>query len=300
MTRLWKSRVNGVKKLWGFQMNREFRQLLRSILFVPGTRPDRFDKAVASGADVVCVDLEDAVADKDKSHARSLVAPFFNAPREGKALRSLRINQLASENGLRDMLTLLEMDSSPDLVLLPKVESAQEIAWFRSVMNSRYPALNIVALIETPEGLNNAADIARSEGVVAIVFGSADYSAEVGCDMSWEALQYGRGCIIQAAAMAGVQAIDGAWLNLDDNEGLLEETRRVSALGFVGRPALHPRQVAWIHKGLSPDEEALSQARRIVEAYRANRGGVLSVDGRMVDAPVVERALRMVEASERA
>lgn len=266
----------------------------RSILFVPATRPDRYAKAVDSGADVVCVDLEDAVSLADKDRARELVTAFFAEPRKRGEKRVLRINQLASEHGLKDMLLLLNMNKMPDMVLLPKVESVEDINGFNQIFSVSKNKLALMALIETAKGLENAMSIAAADNVNCIVFGSADYSAEIGSDMGWDALQYGRGRIVQAAGQAGIDAIDGAWLDLQDDVGLIKESQRVAAMGFVGKPALHPKQVAGLHRAFTPSEEDVQQAQRIVDAYQKNAGGVLSVDGRMIDAPVVARALRLV------
>ncbi|WP_444930479.1 HpcH/HpaI aldolase/citrate lyase family protein [Microbulbifer sp. SSSA002] len=273
-------------------------QLFRSVLFVPATRPDRYKKAIQSGADIACVDLENAVALGDKDMAREQVIRFFTMESDSKIQRALRINELESDHGIKDMLMLLALDRLPDIIIIPKVQSAEEVVGFCQVMAPSHKTIRIMALLESPKGLENALSIAQADGVVCLAFGTADYSAAVGSDMGWDALHYGRGRLVQAAAFAGIHAVDGPWLDIEDNEGLLNETRRVSALGFSGKVAIHPRQVVAIHRGLAPSSEALSHARRVVQAYEQNCGGVLVVDGQMVDMPVVERALKIVAAAK--
>ncbi|GAA5442179.1 citrate lyase subunit beta [Microbulbifer sp. NBRC 101763] len=280
-------------------MDRETVCFFRSILFVPATRPDRYIKALMSEADVACVDLEDAVAPGEKEAAREKVVDFFKAETSNSIQRALRINHLASEQGLRDMLLILKMEPLPDIVMIPKVESSEEIAWFNEVMTSLDHPVRLIPLVETTKGLENAIKIAMAPNVVAIGFGSADYSSEVRGDMSWDSLLYARGRIAQAAGHANIAAIDGPWLDLGDDRGLLEDTQKITALGFTGKIALHPGQLRGIHRGVSPSEESLRQAQKIVDAYRANRGGVLVVDGRMVDIPVVERAQRLINLANR-
>ncbi|WP_444890766.1 HpcH/HpaI aldolase/citrate lyase family protein [Microbulbifer sp. DLAB2-AA] len=273
--------------------------LCRSILFVPASRPDRYQKAFTSGADIACIDLEDAVAPEFKKAARQNVAEFFPPPDTQSSLRALRINQLSSEAGLRDVLLLLGMGSKPDIVILPKVESAEEISWFNDLLAPVEQSIGLLPLVESAKGLQNSLDIASSDNVLAIGFGFADFCAEVGADISWESLRYARGRILQAAAYAHIDAVDGPYLDLEDLEGLLQETQNVAALGFRGKIVLHPRQIDPVHQGLSPTEETVQRARKIVQAFKENPSGVVVVDGRMVDLPVVERARKLVTLVDR-
>ncbi|MCO1334522.1 CoA ester lyase [Microbulbifer sp. OS29] len=265
---------------------------------MPATRPDRYEKAIASGADIACVDLENSVALSEKDAAREQVVNFFSGKKNIGAQRALRINQLDSDLGIKDMLMLLTLSRLPDIIMIPKVQSAEEVIGFSQVMAPSHKKICIMPLIESPKGLENALSIAQVDSVVCLAFGAADYSSVVGSDMSWDALLYGRGRLVQAAAFAGIDAVDGPWLELKDEKGLLEETKRVSALGFSGKIAVHPKQIKPIHHGLAPSNEALSHAQRVVQAYEENHGGILVVDGQMVDMPVVERALKIVAASK--
>lgn len=265
---------------------------------MPATRPERYAKAVASGADAICIDLEDAVAPKDKDNARVLSFPFFAEPRTGLEQRVLRINGLDTAYGLKDILYLIEADIAPDVVCIPKVTSPVEISLFNALVKDKHPNLAICALIETAEGLRNAVTIAQMPNVTYIGFGSADYSAEIGSTMGWDALIWARGQITHAAGLGGIDAMDGAWLALDDLDGLARETKRIADLGFTSRVALHPKQVPVINKIFSPDAKEIEGAQKIITAHEANKGGVLTVGGRMVDAAVVRRAMKTIKLAK--
>ncbi|QFT55540.1 CoA ester lyase [Microbulbifer sp. THAF38] len=268
----------------------------RSILFVPASRPSRYRKAVAGGADIACVDLEDVITPGIKVAAWQNVRNLFTS---SDGLRVLKINPLSSESGLRDVLLLLEQVSKPDIILLPKVESAEEIAWLNQLIEPVEQPIGLLPLIETAKGLQNSREIATSKNVLAIAFGSVGLCTEIGVDMSWDSLFYARSRILQAATYANIGAIDGPCFDLEDTEGLLREAQRVAALGFSGKVALNPRQIDPIHQGFSPTEESLQSAHKIVQAFKANSNRVLVVDGRMVDLPVIERALKLVSPIEK-
>lgn len=262
----------------------------RSILFVPANRSDRYQKAIDSGADVVVVDLEDAVALDKKDNAREMIGGFFEEPRRRKEQRALRINQCASCHGIKDLQLLLSMKTLPDLLLLPKVESGSDIRWLNTLLADAGKNIDIMALVETAAGLENSLSIAAQDNVKAIVFGTADYSAEIGSTMEWDALLFGRSRIVQAAGANGIAAIDGAWLDFHDDIGLVDEVRKSAKMGFIGKPAIHPKQVKFIHQAFQADEKDLEKAQEIVDAYDRSEGGVVTVGGQMIDAPVVRRA----------
>jgi len=261
--------------------------LARAILFVPGHRRDRFSKALAAGADAVVLDLEDAVPPSEKAAARAavLAAP---APPAGVAL-GVRINALPTPDGIADLAAILAA-SAPDFLMLPKVEAAEELRIVYRVL----PAPALVALIESAEGLAGAGRIAAEPGCAALAFGGVDLAADLGCAVAWEPLLPHRAALIAAAARAGRAAFDVPFLGLDDEAGLIEETRRVASLGFTGKLAIHPRQVAPVQAVFTPAEAEVARARRILAAMEAAEGGVCVVDGRMVDAPVARAARRIL------
>ncbi|MDH3738633.1 MAG: CoA ester lyase, partial [Alphaproteobacteria bacterium] len=256
-------------------------------------------KAAATGADAVCVDLEDAVAPADKPAARAAVWDQLAVLRSLQVPSILRINALTSAEGVRDMVALIESPSAPDALFLPKCDSAEEVRWIDSLLSDRHRAMTTLPIIETASGLDNVAAIAgASSRVSAMAFGSADYSAEIGSDMGWDALAYARGRIAAAAGQNGVAAIDGVWLDYKDDDGLRGETTRVATMGFTGKIAIHPQQVAVINQVFTPADDDIARAQRIVEAAAAAGGGVTTLDGQMIDEPVVQSARRIVAVAQ--
>jgi (S)-citramalyl-CoA lyase len=260
---------------------------MQSLLFVPGARPDRFAGALASGADAVCIDLEDAVPADGKDAARRAALDALGDPR-----LVLRINGLGTDFGRSDLDMLGATLQRPPLLLLPKVESAAELA----------PAialdLPLVPLIETPKGLRVAHEIAAARNVVAMMFGGGDFSAELGVELAWEPLLFARSQFVLACAEAGVPAIDVPFIKLDDEAGLTEETRRAKALGFAAKAAIHPKQVAALHAVLRPTGEEIAEALAADQAFRAAGGAAVRFNGRMLEAPVMRRYHRILEQGQ--
>ncbi len=257
---------------------------ISTVLFVPGSRPERFEKALASGADVVCIDLEDAVAANAKGDARSAAMQALAA---GNSRLSVRINGLATEHGLRDLLAIKEAGTLPPLLFIPMVESVRDIAIARSVLGIATQSL--VPLIETTAALRVAHEIARAEGVAAMMFGGGDLSAELGVELAWEPLAAARGQFVLACAALGIGLIDVPFIHLQDEDGLAEETAKANRLGFTAKAAIHPNQVPAIQRVFRPTEADVAEAREAIEAYRAAGGKAISHQGRMLEAPVIRR-----------
>lgn len=265
--------------------------LARSILFVPGHRSDRFAKALATGADAVVIDLEDAVPAAEKPAARAAALARPAAP-AGIAL-GIRMNPLPTADGMTDLAALLGA-TAPDFLMLPKVEAPEELRIVARAFAGHPRAPQLVALIESAEGLARAAAIAAEPGCAALGFGGVDLAADLGCQVAWEPLLPHRGALVAAAARSGRGLVDVPFLGLDDEAGLAEETRRVAALGFTAKLAIHPRQVATIQSVLTPTPEQADWARRILDALDQAAGGVCVVDGKMVDLPVARAARRIL------
>lgn len=270
----------------------------RSILFVPGNRPERFDKALYSGADMICVDLEDALLPDQKSLSRDQALEYVSTPSPHNTLKSLRINPIKSVFGLEDLLALSKLDILPTVLLIPKVNHRKEIQIIKEILGDRADAISFFALLETPEGIANATDIANQENVDCLLFGSADWSAECNANMSWDTLLAPRSQIVQAAAQAGIIAMDGAWLDFNDDQGLKAETIKIARMGFVGKPILHPKQLQSVHDAFRPSKEAVEKAQSIITALESTPNGVLIVDGRMVDKPLIIAAQRTLKLSQ--
>ena len=286
----------------------------RSILFVPGDRPDRFAKALAAGADAICIDLEDAVAPGRKAGARTSVARFLaempssSRPRAGDASGSrlhiiVRVNDPDSDEGRRDAGALAG-GLRPDAFMIPKVTTADGMHRAGCLLGEDVP---LIPIIETALGLENAVQIgaaspargvsrARAAPTVgALIFGGFDLSAELGAEPGWEPLLYARSRVVHAAALSELDAIDMPSRDLRDLAGLRSEAVKARRLGFAGKVAIHPAQIPVIHEVFTPSPEEVKRARRILDADRAAGGGAVALEGRMVDRPVVEAARRVLD-----
>ncbi len=253
---------------------------------MPATRPELVPKALASGADVVILDLEDAVAADDKETARRMVAEL--PPRPDVVVRC---NPPSSPNGQADLEMLRSSSWSGGLVL-PKVEGAGEVA---QVVGAVSGPLAVLAMIESAVGLCRAAEIAAADGVVRMAFGAVDYQRDLDLTDDERGLDHPRSVLAVQSRAAGLPApVDGPVVALDDAEALRASARRARVLGMRGKFCIHPRQVRAVNEAFSVTPAELAWARRIAQAADAQGAGVLRVDGQMVDRPVVERARRML------
>lgn len=264
----------------------------RSLLFVPGARPDRFEKAIASGADAVCIDLEDAVAPHLKDEARAAALEFLKLPQKGAAI-GLRINALTDLDGFRDVVALAESGAAPAFLMVPKAAGGEELHQVRAVLGDLAPPL--LPLMESPEGLHNLAAIADAVGSAGgIMFGGADYSAGIGSDMGWDAFYHARASVVATAALVGCETLDVPYLDVKDDAGLRAETARVKSLGFTGRACIHPVQVGPINEIFTPSADEISKAEKIAAAYEAATDGVALLDGKLIEKPVLRAAQRVL------
>lgn len=260
----------------------------RTLLFVPGTRPDRFDKAIAAGANVTVLDLEDAVLPERKEQALSDVVAWLTRLGDEQTARiAVRVNAAGTPWHEADLAAVAGRAGA---VMLPKAEAGEALraaaAWSP-----------VVALVETADGVLDAREIARTEGVVRLAFGSFDLAAELGVDpQDGEALRASRSALVLASAAAGLPGpIDGVHAAINDAEALAAETEAARRLGFSGKLCIHPRQVATVEAVLRPSAEEVAWAERVLAVAPAE--GVATVDGRMVDKPVIERARRIAAAA---
>jgi (S)-citramalyl-CoA lyase len=260
---------------------------MQSLLFVPGSRPDRFAGALKSGADAVCIDLEDAVPAEGKAEARRAAIEALGNPR-----LCVRFNGLTTDEGRADLEALGASTKRPPLLFVPMVESAAELAPAAAL------GVPLVPLIETPRGLRLAHGIAAAPGVAAMMFGGGDLSAALGVELAWEPLRTARGQFILACAEAQVPAIDVPFIYLDDEAGLAEETARAKALGFAAKAAIHPKQVAAIHRVMRPTPDEMDEARGAEAAFQAANGAAVRWNGRMLEAPVMRRYRRILEQGQ--
>jgi len=257
---------------------------LRSLLFVPAHDARKIEKSRELRPDAVVVDLEDAVEPGAKDRARSALAAL---PAHPSALVLVRVNGPRSADFERD----LEAARGAAGIVVPKCESAADVA--RAAVGSA----RLIPMIESAAGILAAPGIARaSERVVALAFGAEDYCADMGIRRTsgGDELAPARAAIAHAARAAGRDAIDGAFMDLADEAGLLADAARARAMGFSGKLLIHPRQIEPVHRAFAPDERDLDWARKVLEAFEAAGGGLVVVDGRLVDAPVAAQARRIL------
>ena len=278
-------------------MNVDLLRAARTLLFVPGNRPDRFAKAEAAGADVVVIDLEDAVAPDDKDAARSDVAQWLSS---GHAA-VVRINGADTQwfDGDIAILAAVGINNPAGAAegvgagaMLAKAEASEIVSRVATASNAP-----VIPLIETAVGVLNAPGIAATPGVARIAFGAIDFAAELGVDPDdREALLHARSTLVLASAAARVASpVDGVTTALRDAEKLTDDVGYAARIGFRGKLCIHPSQVAAVHDRLAPTDDQVAWARRIVDATRAD-GSAVAVDGHMVDPPVVARAQQILTA----
>jgi citrate lyase beta subunit len=265
----------------------------RNLLFVPGTRPDRFEKALAAGPDMVTVDLEDAVIPAHKDRAREVSMPLFGGPRTDGIERVVRINGVRTPFGLKDLLAIVEHPSPPDAIMLPKVESADEVRIVDALLQRAARPVGLHVIIESNPGLDQALAIAGACGSIrSLLFGAVDMAAELGAAMDFTSMLYARSRVVHAAASCGLDAIDVPWLDLEDEAGLALECCLVRDLGFTGKAAIHPGQLAPINAAFTPDAVRIAYARKVIAAFEGSKEGLVVIDGKLIEIPVVRSARR--------
>jgi (S)-citramalyl-CoA lyase len=275
-------------------MNEQVPIRTRSWLFTPATRPERFAKAAETGADVLLIDLEDAVAPCDKAAARTTALDYLAGLRAG-TLRALRINGLDTRAGIADLDALLGSAASPDFLVLPKTETAGHLQILDRLLTAVGKATRLVGLIESARGLAALEAISTATPRLAgLMFGAADMSADLGAATAWQPLAYARGRLIAVCALADILAIDSPFFELHDEAGLKQEVTAAVALGFSAKAAIHPAQIGPINAALTPSAGAVEKARAVITV---NAKGVGTVDGEMIDEAVTRKARRTLAAA---
>jgi citrate lyase subunit beta/citryl-CoA lyase len=260
----------------------------RSWLFVPGDRPERFEKARSSGADEIIIDLEDAVEPARKEGARQSVVAWL-----GGASAWVRINPVGTSWHTDDVAALR---GAPGLrgVVLPKSEDPSDLESLAAAMSGGTP---VMPLVETALGLSQVSGLARCAAIARIAFGSIDFCLDIGCDESEEALLFARSHLVLASKLAGLPPpVDGVTVDVADPAAASVASRHARALGFGGKLCIHPSQIEPVARAWRHSADEVAWARRVVEA--SSDGGAVRLDGRLVDRPVVERARRLLAEVE--
>ena len=266
---------------------------LKSWLFTPATKSDRFTRAADVHSDALIIDLEDAVAPSAKTEARETALRYLAGISADRLPCALRINSPDTRFGLDDLRALLNSPAKPDYLVLPKCDSSALIALVGNLLREAKKTAQIIALIESAKAIGALKEIAGAEAKpAALAFGAADMAADLGAETAWEPLLWVRARIIQAAASAGIAALDSPYFDIADTEGLKQETKASANLGFRGKCAIHPAQIATINAFLTPSEQQVAEARQILVV---NQQGVGSVDHEMVDEAVARKARLVLE-----
>jgi len=277
----------------------------RALLYVPGDDRHKIEKALALGADCICLDLEDGVAPSRKDEARRTVAAALRDLDFGLTERLVRIN--AAGSGLEDADLEAVLPSRPDGIVVPKVETAEQVLWAcgrleAAELANGWPvnSLRLLAGVETAKAILNLKEIASHPRLDGLIFGGEDFAASVGATRTPEAVEllYARSAVVTVCAAFGLQAIDIVTVDYRDLERVRGEALFGAQLGFSGKQVIHPDQVAPVQEAFTPDDEAVAAARRLVEAFEAHQKegkGAFGLDGKMVDMPLVRAARNLLE-----
>lgn len=272
--------------------------VFRSMLMTSAVNPRRYRAALRSGADVCTLDLEDAVPPALREEARHRAAQYFEGP-STECVRALRINSLRSTDGLLDVLALAYGALKPDALLIPKVDCAHDLRILEDMLGDQLADVDFLATIETAAGLAAVEQIATATPRVrGLVFGAADFAADLGISMEWEPLLYARSRIVAAAAVAGIPAIDAPTFDLGSEMALKIDVNRSRELGFAGKAAIHPRQVAVINEGFTPLAAEVERARRVIDMADEQSGQLGLLDGQLVGPPMVAAAHRLLRRAK--
>lgn len=277
----------------------------RALLYMPGDDMRKIQKAATLGVDCICMDMEDGVAVNRKDEARSTIAQALQSVDFGNAEKLARINPIGSGLEADDLKLVLPF--RPDGIVVPKVETPEQVHQVETVISAvelaqgwEHNSLALIVLIETALGVVNLREIASStRRLQALIFGSEDLAADIGAertDDGWE-IFFARSAVVTHAAAFGLQAIDMVHIDFQDDEGLRLEAIQGAQMGYSGKQIIHPNQVRIVHEAFSPNSEAVAQARRIVDAFQKHQlsgTGAFALDGKMIDAPIVKAAERLL------
>lgn len=288
-------------------MNPALKQRVRrSMLFVPGANAAMVSNSFIYSADAIMFDLEDSVALREKDAARLLVFHALQHPMYQKIETVVRVNALDSEFGIKDLEAVVR--GGVDIVRLPKTDSAQDvvdmeqqIARIEAECGREVGSTGMMAAIESAEGINNAVDIAlASPRLIGIALGAEDYVRNLRTERSPEGIEllFARCSILQAARAAGIAAFDTVYSDANNEQGFLNEAAHIKQLGFDGKSLINPRQIELLHNLYAPTIKELEYAQRVIEAAEAAAAeglGVVSLNGKMIDGPIIERARLVVQ-----
>ena len=273
----------------------------RSFIFTPGLNPEMFSKALASGADMVCIELEDGIAIKDKDEARkNTINALKTLEVKNDVELVVRVNCQRTKPGLLDLEAFISSKLKVKALMLPKVKTPDEITFIDDLLSDCNLDTDLHVIMETNEALENIYDIAHSsKRIVALYFGGVDMAAELRVPNSYENLIYARSKLVHAGASVGVDVIDVPYLDLEDMNGMKKEAELVRNLGFTGKGSIHPKQINILNKVFTPSEEEIIKAKKIIDQFNASDTGLVVIDGKLIEKPVLREMQRRILVAEK-
>ncbi len=273
----------------------------RSFIFTPGLNPEMFPKALASGADMVCIELEDGIAIKDKDEARkNTINSLKTLEVKNDVELVVRVNCQRTKPGLLDLEAFISSKLKVKALMLPKVKTPDEITFIDDLLSDCNLDTDLHVIMETNEALENIYDIAHSsKRIVALYFGGVDMAAELRVPNSYENLIYARSKLVHAGASVGVDVIDVPYLDLEDMNGMKKEAELVRNLGFTGKGSIHPKQINILNKVFTPSEEEITKAKKIIDQFNASDTGLVVIDGKLIEKPVLREMQRRILVAEK-
>jgi citrate lyase beta subunit len=279
----------------------------RALLYMPGNDQHKIQKAISLDVDCICMDMEDGVAINRKAEARQSIAQALQELDFGRSERLVRINAVGSGLERDDLQAVLKY--RPDGIVVPKVEQADQIHWVsKQIEKAGYTKneISLIVIVESALGIVKLAEIAGQEDrLQAIIFGAEDLAGDIGAIRTregWEVF-YARSAVVTYAAAYGLQAIDQVYVDFEDITGLQQEARSGVALGFAGKQIIHPNQVRPVQEAFTPSDSEIDHARKILDAASSQQAaghGAFAIDGKMIDAPIVKTAERVLDRARAA
>ena len=277
-------------------MNSNKLKVRRSFIFTPGLKPEMFPKAIESGADMVCIELEDGIAINDKDEARNNTVEALKTLEVNSDVELVvRINNQRTKFGLLDLEAFVSSKLKVKALMLPKVKTPDEITFIDDLLTDCNLDTDLHVIMETNEALQNIYDIAHaSKRIVALYFGGVDMAAELRVDNKWENLVYARSKLVHAGASAGLDVIDVPYLDLENMDGMKKEAELVRNLGFTGKGSIHPKQIKILNQVFTPPEDEILKAKKILEQFNNSNTGLVVIDGKLIEKPVLREMQRKI------
>ena len=277
-------------------MNSNKINVRRSFIFTPGLKPEMFPKAIASGADMVCIELEDGIAIKDKNEARKNTIEALETLEVKSGVELVvRVNCQRTKFGLLDLEAFISTKTKVKAIMLPKVKTPDEIAFIDDLLTDCGLDTDLHVIMETNEALESIYEIAHaSKRIVALYFGGVDMAAELRVPNEYKNLIYARSKLVHAGASVGVDVIDVPYLDLDDMDGMKKEAELVRDLGFTGKGSIHPKQINMLNEIFTPSKDEIIKAKKIVDQFNASDTGLVVIDGKLIEKPVLREMQRKI------